>query len=218
MSNPYYTRTFDVLPGTVIASQAIENQFQSVEAGFDGVKTAVDSKDAAIALKATKAGDTYTGTHNFSGATAVTVPASPLTATAAASKAYVDDQLAAAAAAGAAGQLPGQAGNAGRVLRTDGTTASWHPDGGPVTVVSGATQTAESGNQYALTNAAQSTLTLPASPAAGYTVVVSIANSRTDNVIARNGSTIMGLAEDMTVDNANATVTLRFINSTWRLV
>lgn len=88
----------------------------------------------------------------------------------------------------------------------------------PVTVVSGTTQTAVAGNQYALTNASASTLTLPATPAAGDTVVVSIANSRTDNIIARNGSTIMGLAEDMTVDNSNATVTLRYLNSSWRLV
>lgn len=100
----------------------------------------------------------------------------------------------------------------------DGTNWRAVDNGFVVYAVAGTAQTAVPVTHYALTNAAQSTLTLPASPAAGDTVVVSIANSRTDNVIARNGNTIMGLAEDMTVDNANATVTLRFINSTWRLV
>lgn len=202
MSNPYYTRTFDVLPGTVIASQAVENQFQSVEAGFDGVKTAVDTKP-------TKTGDTYTGTHDFTGG-ALLVP-TPLTPTAAATKAYAD-------ALAFSSALPGQAGNAGKRIYTDGANASWQAEGGPLTVVSTTTQTAVAGNQYVLTNASTSTLTLPATPAAGDTVVVCIGNSRTDNIIARNGSTIMGLAEDMTVDNANATVTLRYLNNSWRLV
>lgn len=87
-----------------------------------------------------------------------------------------------------------------------------------VVVAAGTTQTAVAATQYVLTNASASTLTLPASPSAGDTVVVSIGNARTDNVIARNGSTVMGLAEDMTVDNANATVSLRYLNSSWRLV
>lgn len=64
------------------------------------------------------------------------------------------------------------------------------------------------------------TWTLPASPAFGDTVAVTPLNSRIDNVIARNGSNIMALAENMTLNNANATVTLRYTNSTqgWRLV
>lgn len=114
--------------------------------------------------------------------------------------------------------VPTQTGNAGKFLQTNGTSPTWQPEGGAVTVVSGTTQTAVAGNQYALTNASASTLTLPASASAGDTVIVCIGNSRTDNVIARNGNTIMGIAEDMTVDNANATVTLRYLNNSWRLV
>jgi hypothetical protein len=88
----------------------------------------------------------------------------------------------------------------------------------PVQVVSGTTQTAVSGTHYVLTNVAATTLTLPASPVSGDTVAVTPANSLITNVIARNGNTIMGLSEDMTLDNADATITLRYLASTWRLI
>lgn len=87
-----------------------------------------------------------------------------------------------------------------------------------VATVSGTTQTAVAGSHYVLTNVAASTLTLPATPASGDTVAVTVANSLTTNVIARNGQTIMSLAEDMTLDNALTTVTLRFISNSWRLI
>ena len=79
---------------------------------------------------------------------------------------------------------------------------------------------AVAGQHVVCTNAAAVTITLPAAPTAGQTVWVTPGNGRTDNVIARNGNPIMGLAEDMTIDNTNATVELRFLNATlgWRLV
>jgi hypothetical protein len=84
--------------------------------------------------------------------------------------------------------------------------------------VTGTTQTAATGNQYVLKNVALSTLTLPATPADGDTVAITVGNGLLTNVIARNGSTIMGLAQDLTVDNSLATVTLRYVNSDWRLI
>ena len=79
---------------------------------------------------------------------------------------------------------------------------------------------AASGQHLVLTNVATVTVTLPAAPAAGDTVWVTTGNGLSTNVIARNGLLIMGLAEDMTLDNANATYCVRYINSTlgWRLV
>lgn len=76
------------------------------------------------------------------------------------------------------------------------------------------------GQQDATTYAGVCTWTLPASPTAGQRVGVIVANGRADNVIARNGQNIMGLAENMTVNNKNAGITLRFVNSAqgWRLV
>lgn len=84
--------------------------------------------------------------------------------------------------------------------------------------VSATTQTAVKNNQYIMQNVALSTLTLPATPADGDTVAMTVGNGLLTNVIARNGSTIMGLAQDLTVDNSLATVTLRYVNSDWRLI
>lgn len=88
----------------------------------------------------------------------------------------------------------------------------------PVVIVSGTTQTAVAGTHYVLTNVAATTVTLPASPAAGDRVWITVINALATNVVARNAQTIMGLAEDMTVDNKNAFISLQFLNSSWRLV
>lgn len=87
-----------------------------------------------------------------------------------------------------------------------------------VVVVTGTTQAAVNNAHYVLTNAAATTVTLPASPASGDTVWITPTNGLTTNVIARNAQTIMGLAENMVIDSANATVSLRFVNSSWRLL
>lgn len=90
----------------------------------------------------------------------------------------------------------------------------------PVMVlVTGTTETASPNGHYVLTNAAATTITLPAAPAAGDPVWVTVGNDRVDNVIARNGKPIMGLAENMTLDAATATAALRFVDDTigWRL-
>lgn len=86
-----------------------------------------------------------------------------------------------------------------------------------VAIVAGTSQTAVAGSHYILTGAA-TTVTLPAAPASGDTVWVTVANALFTNVIARNGLTIMGLAENLTIDNNNATVELRYVNTSWRLV
>ena len=136
--------------------------------------------------------------------------------TKAASTAFVSTAV---AGADFSATLPSQSGNGGRTVHTDGTTASWQSLGGPVTVVSGTTQTAVAGNHYVLTNVAATTVTLPASPASGDTVWVTWTNTLATNVIARNAQTIMGDATDMTLDAAtNGTVQLRYISSSWRLV
>lgn len=77
-------------------------------------------------------------------------------------------------------------------------------------IVSGTTQTAVANNHYVLTNAATTTLTLPAAPSAGDVVWVTVANGLTTNVIARNSQVINGIAQDMTIDSAYAGIQLRF--------
>lgn len=63
------------------------------------------------------------------------------------------------------------------------------------------------------------TLTLPTSPSVGNRIMIGIGGNYNSTVIARNSSNIMGLAEDMTVDNGHVTLSLIYINSTlgWRI-
>jgi hypothetical protein len=64
------------------------------------------------------------------------------------------------------------------------------------------------------------TITLPATPAAGSEVSITIGGSFTNTVVARNGSNIMSLAENMTIDKADATVTFYYVDATrgWRVL
>ena len=84
--------------------------------------------------------------------------------------------------------------------------------------VSGTTVTAVAGGRYSLDNASASTLTLPASPSNGWVVTVYPNNNRYDNVVARNGQSIMGLAEDMVIDDPFISWNFIFITGYgWRL-
>lgn len=88
-----------------------------VEIGYlDGVTAPVQSQ---LAGKADINGESYTGTHDFTGATVqvATQPAGTSDTTPA-STAFV-------AATAFSSALPAQAGNAGKLLTTDGTNASW---------------------------------------------------------------------------------------------
>jgi hypothetical protein len=80
-----------------------------------------------------------------------------------------------------------------------------------VQVISTST-TAVASRTYVLT--ASLTLTLPASPAPGDWVALSNRSGTLTSVIARNGSNIMGLAENMTVDSLHAGLTLTFADAT----
>lgn len=72
--------------------------------------------------------------------------------------------------------------------------------------------TAVASRTYVLT--ASLTLTLPATPTAGDWVNVVNRSGTTTPVIVRNGQNIMGLAEDMILDNTNATLRLVFVGGT----
>jgi hypothetical protein len=78
--------------------------------------------------------------------------------------------------------------------------------------------TAQVDNTYVMT--ASLILTLPPTPTAGDEVGVINRSGTTTCVIARNGSKIMGLAENMIVDKLNVPLTLRYIDATqgWILV
>ena len=76
-----------------------------------------------------------------------------------------------------------------------------------------ANTTAAKNTLYVLT--ATLTLTLPASPSETDTVWISNLSGMTTATIARNGSKIMGLAEDLTIDIANAGIQLVYTNATY---
>jgi len=87
-----------------------------------------------------------------------------------------------------------------------------------VVLVSGTSVTAALNGHYVLTNASATTVTLPAG-VSGATVAVTATGTLLSNVITPNGAdTIMETAGSMTIDKAKATVTLRYLNSSWRLV
>jgi hypothetical protein len=84
------------------------------------------------------------------------------------------------------------------------------------------TYTAASGdNILANTSGGSWTLTLPASPSTGNTVQVMDSNGTFDTfplTVARNGQTIMGAAEDMTLSLEGVATTFVYNGSTWRVI
>ncbi len=104
------------------------------------------------------------------------------------------------------------------------TTTEWlyKPSGANYTDIKDANYDAVSGDFIycnTVTNGSF-TVTLPSSPALNDTVkILDIKAGFEDNnlTIARNGNNIMGLDEDMLVDKNNASLSLIFIDSNWRI-
>lgn len=86
------------------------------------------------------------------------------------------------------------------------------------TTTTSTSKTLANGEQCVVDTATQ-TLTLPASPSAGDNVSVFVGDF-TDTVVARNGSNIMGLAEDLIIDSANIGIKLVYIDASngWRIL
>ena len=80
------------------------------------------------------------------------------------------------------------------------------------TVNAGGTATVTNRQVRYVTSDSQ-TITLPSSPAAGNEVVV-INGNFTATTVARNGSNIMSLAENITLDIAYASATFLYVDST----
>ena len=112
------------------------------------------------------------------------------------------------------------AGTSGNVLTSNGTTwTSVAGAGGAWTKIT-TTTTAVSTKQYlADTTAGAFTVTLPASPTVGSYVYFMDAGNWTINnlTVARNGSTIEGVADDIVFDLKGVIVQLIYDGSTWQL-
>lgn len=91
-------------------------ELRATAAELTGFETDIDALDAT---RARFAGQTYSGTHDFRSATVqVATRAAGDSTNAPASTAFVTAQVFSTS-------LPGQVGNAGKILQTDGTNASW---------------------------------------------------------------------------------------------
>lgn len=105
MSNSFFNNTIDLVGGTKARASDVEGNFTAVSTGFDGVETALN-------LKAPLVSPALTGT-----------PTAPTAAPGTASTQIATTQFVANAALTAV--LPGQSGNNGKFLTTDGSNATW---------------------------------------------------------------------------------------------
>jgi len=111
-------------------------------------------------------------------------------------------------------------GTAGNVLTSNGTDWVSNPSSNGSWSIKTSNYTAVAGEWiFCDTTAGAFTITLPATPSAtDYVTIASGPAAATNAVtIARNGSTIMGLAENMNVNNANISFQLVYSGTTWRL-
>lgn len=199
-----YTGAHDYSGASSVALPAATSigSITSTELGYvDGVTAPIQ---AQLDSKADITGESYTGTHDFTGGAlkAPTMTAGTAT-TDVATTAFV-------ASAALATALPGQTGNAGKFVTTDGTTATWRFPVLADRSVSGTSVTAAAGDMCVLNNVAATTVTLPPSPANDDLIGIYAANRLETNTVNGNGNNVCGLAEVMTIDNPYFPVLLRF--------
>lgn len=96
-----------------LVKSTIHNTFPNITGEVARTHTEINS----VIDRALRAGDTYSGHHDFSGATEVKVP-TPTGTDNPATKGYADNLAFSTA-------LPAQTGNAGKIVSTDGNEASW---------------------------------------------------------------------------------------------
>jgi hypothetical protein len=140
-----------------------------------------------------------------------------------ANRQYVDD-----AAFSSITNLPGQAGNAGKVLGTNGTTASWVYALKPWSVRTSAATLSASDRIIADTTGGPFILTLPATPEDGAEIVLANALSGLADAgwagnalgVARNGATIQSIADDLVCGVRGASIRLIYSSTAnnWTVV
>lgn len=107
----YYTVTGIPVAQTRASSSQVRGEFVLIQTAFASVNTDITAKGAII-------GQTWTGTHTFPATTFGVTASFGATGTAYATLDFVN-------AVATSAVLPGQGGNAGKLLVTNGTTASW---------------------------------------------------------------------------------------------
>lgn len=82
-----------------------------------------------------------------------------------------------------------------------------------INVVTTTAVTAIKANHYILKNANPTTVTLPATPNVGDLVWITVANGLITNNVARNGSRIQSLEENLTLNLPNVAIQMRYADS-----
>lgn len=209
--------TYRVAKGSELTWPELDANFQTMEDLHDATQlaknasetaadTATSEADAAMGYRNTAG--TYAGTATTQAGIATDKRGEAVTAAATAVQAALDagadaEAVALALANVADGPVISVNGNTGIVALTT-----------PFIFVTSTAQPAVGGVQYGLSNAAASTLTLPSAPALDTLVFVVVLNSRSDNVLARSGSLIWGLAENLTIDDPKAIFAAKFVGGT----
>ena len=119
--------------------------------------------------------------------------------------------------------IPASLGTAGQVLSVNAgaTAGEWADAGGGGVEYTTADTNLTAGGQYLLNIASNVTLTLPASPTTGDIIRIVAANGIDDGytlTVARNGSTINSLSEDLTVDTHGLDFIMWYNGTTWSLI
>lgn len=104
------------------------------------------------------------------------------------------------------------------IANVTGLQAALDSKQGRYTTTSTATSKTLVNLERCLVTAAGQTITLPTSPSNGWEVTV-IVGDFTNTVINRNGQTIMGISENMTIDRPNVALSFLFVSgSGWRII
>ena len=82
-----------------------------------------------------------------------------------------------------------------------------------INIISGTSVTAIKNQHYVLTNAALTTVTLPATPSVGDSLVITVANGLLTNNVSPNGGKIANTTDNLTINSNNATIQLRYVSS-----
>ena len=154
--------------------------------------------------KASKSGATYTGSHDFTGAT-------PTVPTQATGDADQGSKHCVCFCNGFQCRPARADGNGGKFVTTDGTNASWSNIYGTPTIISTNTNAVNGGFYIAHSKPDPHAA---CNPSSGDVVHVSNRSGVGTCVIDRNGSNIMGLAENMTLDVATAAFFLVYADAT----
>ena len=107
-------------------------------------------------------------------------------------------------------------GDANTVYYGDGSNLTGIGGGGASITVLTSNTTLSSGNVYMINASTAITLTLPASPSTGDAIDI-LNNTTISHTVARNGSTIQGLSENLIINQSGVKFKIWYTGSTWSL-